>query len=210
MTVVENAAIVEIAPDRIYLADGQQIPFKYSMVLPSFRGPSFLRNVPGLTDAKGFIPVLPSYRHPEFASIYGVGVVTQLQPFEQTAIPIGVPKVGQMIEEMVLAVAHNIALDLGVIRGTQFQPTLQAICFADFGDTGALFLADPLLPNAKTGKRQRAISLQGKWVSWAKAAFEAYFLAKIRMGQTMPWFERWSLQALGLPLVEPVLNRKAA
>lgn len=201
--VMDNVAISQIEPDTIHLADGRSLPFKYAMILPPFRGPRFLREAPGLTDAKGFIPVLPTYRHPEFDSVYSVGVITQLKPIEATPIPIGVPKVGQMTEEMVMAAAHNIALDLGVISGQPIKPTLQAICFADFGDSGALFLADPLLPDA-AGHRRRAFTTKGIWVSWMKTAFEKYFMDKMRVGWTMPWFERAGLRAIGLPLVEPM------
>ncbi|GAB4330938.1 MAG: FAD-dependent oxidoreductase [Leptolyngbyaceae cyanobacterium] len=201
--VIDNVAISQIEPDTIHLADGRSLPFKYAMILPPFRGPRFLREAPGLTDAKGFVPVLPTYRHPEFDSVYSVGVITQLKPIEATPIPIGVPKVGQMTEEMVMAAAHNIALDLGVISGQPIKPTLQAICFADFGDSGALFLADPLLPDA-AGHRRRAFTTKGIWVSWMKTAFEKYFMDKMRVGWTMPWFERAGLRAIGLPLVEPI------
>ncbi len=204
--VMDNVAISHIEPDTIHLTDKRSLPFKYAMILPPFRGPRFLREAAGLSDPKGFIPVLPTYRHPDFDSVYAVGVVTQLKPIEQTPIPIGVPKVGQMTEEMVMSVAHNIALDLGVISGPLLKPTLQAICFADFGDTGALFLADPLLPDHE-GRRHRAFTTKGIWVSWAKTAFEKYFMDKMRVGWPMPWFERWSLQAIGLPLVEPVFTR---
>lgn len=201
--VIDNVAIDRIEPNLMHLTDGRSLPFKYAMILPPFRGPRFLREAPGLTDAKGFVPVLPTYRHPDFDSVYAVGVVTQLKPIEPTPIPIGVPKVGQMTEEMVISVAHNIALDLGVISGSPIKPTLQAICFADFGDTGALFLADPLLPD-QAGHRHRAFTTKGIWVSWAKTAFERYFMEKMRVGWTMPWFERTGLRAIGLPLVEPL------
>ncbi len=200
---MENTAIASFAADAVHLADGRMIPAKFVMVLPPFRGPKFLREVPGLTDAKGFIPVLPTYRHPEFEEIYAVGVVTQLKAVEQTPIPTGAPKVGLMSEEMALAVAHNIALELGVTSGTQVKPTLQAVCFADFGDTGALFLADPLLPDA-SGHRHRALIYHGIWVSWMKAGFEKYFLTKMRFGWTIPWFERLGFRVIGLPLVEPI------
>lgn len=203
--IMDNTAISRIEPEMMYMTDGRSLPFKYAMILPPFRGPKFLRDAVGLTDAKGFIPVLPSYRHPSIESVYAVGVITQLKPIEATAIPIGVPKVGQMIEEMVLCVAHNIALDLGVISGNSIKPTLQAICFADFGDTGALFLADPLLPD-HAGKRHRSFTAKGIWVSWAKTAFEKYFMDKMRVGWSMPWFERVGLRAFGLPLVEPITN----
>jgi sulfide:quinone oxidoreductase len=201
--VIDNVAMAQIEPDSIHLADGRCLPFKYAMILPPFRGSRFLREAPGLTDSKGFVPVLPTYRHPNFDSVYSVGVVTQLKPVEPTPIPIGVPKVGQMIEEMAMTVAHNIALDLGAISGLPITPTLQAICFADFGDSGALFLADPLLPD-REGHRHRAFTTKGLWVSWAKAAFEKYFMDKMRVGWTMPWFERIGLRAIGLPLVEPL------
>ena len=120
---MDNTAISHFEPDTLHLTDGRTVPFKYAMVLPPFRGPRFLREAQGLTDPKGFIPVLPTYRHPEFDSVYAVGVVTQLKPVEATPIPIGVPKVGQMTEEMVMTVAHNIALDLGVISGPMIKPT---------------------------------------------------------------------------------------
>jgi sulfide:quinone oxidoreductase len=200
---MKNTEIERIEPDTFYLKDGRSVPFKYAMILPPFRGPKFLREAEGLTDAKGFVPVQPTYRHPEFDSIYGVGVVTQLKPYEQTPIPIGTPKVGQMTEAMVMVAAHNIAVELGVRSGEPIAPTLQAICFADFGDTGALFLADPLLPDAETGKRHRAFVTKGPWVPIVKTAFEKYFMDKMRMGMSMPWFERSALQAIGLPLVAP-------
>lgn len=200
---MENTAISQFEPELVHLANGQKLPAKYVMVLPPFRGPRFLREAPGLTDAKGFVPVLPTYRHPDFDSIYSVGVITQLKPVEQTPIPTGAPKVGLMSEEMALAVAHNIALELGVSSGRQYQPTLQAVCFADFGDTGALFLADPLLPD-QAGNRRRALTYKGIWVSWMKTAFEHYFLTKMRLGWTIPWFERWGFRAIGLPLVESI------
>ncbi|MCG9890023.1 MAG: NAD(P)/FAD-dependent oxidoreductase [Thermosynechococcaceae cyanobacterium MS004] len=200
---MENTAIARFEPDAVHLADGRTIPAKFVMVLPPFRGPRFLREAPGLTDAKGFMPVLPTYRHPDFESIYSVGVITQLKAVEETPIPTGAPKVGLMTEEMALSVAHNIALELGVISGAQLKPTLQAICFADFGNTGALFLADPLLPDAE-GHRHRALTFHGPWVSWMKLGFEQYFLLKMRMGWTIPWFERWGFRAIGLPLVERV------
>ena len=201
---MENTAISHFESDAVHLVDGRVIPSKFTMVLPPFRGPKFLREAVGLTDAKGFVPVLPTYRHPEFPSIYSVGVVTQLKAVEQTPIPTGAPKVGLMSEEMALAVAQNIALELGVITGNQCRPTLQAICFADFGNTGALFLADPLLPNA-AGERKRAFIYHGFLVPWIKAGFEKYFLTKMYFGWTIPWFEKIGFKAIGLPLVVPII-----
>nr|WP_210404692.1 hypothetical protein [Chroococcidiopsis sp. TS-821] len=60
-----------------------------------------------------------------------------------------------------------------------------------------------MLPDPATGKRRRAIALQGAWVGWAKTAFEQYFLTKMRLGAAVPWFERLALRGVGLSLVEP-------
>jgi sulfide:quinone oxidoreductase len=206
IAVIENAAVMAVEPDQIRLTDGRSLPFAYSMLLPAFRGPQFLQDVPGLTDAHGFIPVLPTYQHPDDASIYAVGVIVQLHPPEATPLPVGVPKTGQMTEAMGMAVAHNIAIALGEISAPPVTPTLEAICFADFGNTGILFLADPVLPDPASGKRRRAIALQGAWVGWAKTAFEQYFLAKMRLGAAVPWFERLALKGAGLSLVEPLAS----
>jgi sulfide:quinone oxidoreductase len=127
-----------------------------------------------------------------------------IAPPEVTPLPLGVPKTGQMTEAMGMAAAHNIALELGVMGGKPVKPTLEAICMADFGDTGLIFIADPVLPDRKTGKRRRAVVKQGRWVSWSKLAFETFFLAKMRWGMAVPWFERLGLRTLGLSLVEPL------
>ncbi|KAI9134657.1 NAD(P)/FAD-dependent oxidoreductase [Acaryochloris sp. CCMEE 5410] len=204
VAVLENTAIDSVTPKKIILANGDAVPFQYAMLLPSFRGPGFVRETVGLGDAKGFLPVLPTYQHPVFPSVFSAGVVTQLAPPEVTPIAIGVPKTGQMVEAMGMAVAHNIALALGAISDQPVTPTLEAICFADFGDTGLLFLADPVLPDPETGQRRRAITLGGRWVGWLKTAFERYFLAKMRWGAAVPWFERLGLRAAGLSLLEAV------
>ncbi len=203
---IENAAITEITSHTVRLADNRRFAFNYAMFLPPFQGAKFLRDAPGLTNANGLVPILPTYQHPNFPSVYSLGVTVQLPPPETTPIPMGVPKTGQMTEAMGMAVAHNIARQLGEIKAPPVTPTLEAICMADFGDTGIIFIADPVLPDPKTGKRKRAIAKRGIWVSWIKTAFELYFMAKLRWGSAVPWFERVALRVLGLSLVKPLPN----
>ncbi|ACK70124.1 FAD-dependent pyridine nucleotide-disulphide oxidoreductase [Gloeothece citriformis PCC 7424] len=202
--IVENAAISRISPNTIFLEDNRQFPFQYSMLLPPFNGPDFVRSYPGLADDKGFLPVLPTYQHPQFESIYAVGVVVKINPPESTSIPVGVPKTGQMTEAMGMAVAHNIAVKLGEIKPVSMTPTLAAICMADFGDKGIIFLADPVLPESATGNRRKSVAYSGRWVSWCKTLFELFFLAKMRWGMAVPFFESWGLRALGLKLIKPI------
>ena len=201
--VIDNAEINVVHQHTITLANGQTLPFKYSMILPAFCGADFVKAVPGLADAKGFIPVLPTQRHPQFSTIYAAGVSIQLNQPDQTQIPIGLPKSGQMAEAMATAVAHNIAVELGAIQSPLQVPTLDALCFADFGKTGIAYIAAPVLPDPETGKRKHSYAVQGPWVVWVKAAFEEYFMVKIRSGLGMPWFEKLGLRALfGLKMLK--------
>ena len=200
---IANARISHIEAQTITLADGRQLPFKYAMILPSFRGVEFLREVPGLTDNKGFIPILPSQRHPDFPSIYALGVSVKLEQPKANLVPIDLPKTGQMTEAMGLAVAHNIAVELGAIKSPLTTPTLEALCFAEFGETGIAYIAAPIVPDPTTGKRSYSYAMRGRWVNWVKAAFEKYFMLKMRYGWGMPWFEKLGLRFLfGLSMLK--------
>jgi sulfide:quinone oxidoreductase len=109
-----------------------------------------------------------------------------------TPVPVGVPKTGFMIESMVTATALNIASLLKGQEPTEVG-TWNAVCLADFGDGGVAFVAQPQIP-----PRNVNWSSQGKWVHYAKIGFEKYFLRKIRMGKSEPFYERLALQALGI------------
>ncbi|BAY51993.1 sulfide quinone reductase [Thermostichus vulcanus NIES-2134] len=201
---ITNAEITAIEPHRILLRDGPVIPFGYSMILPPFRGVPFVR-ASGLGNEKGFLPLLPTLQHPNYPEIYGVGISVHLPPLEVTPVPVGVPKTGQMTEEMAIAASHNIAVALGELVADPVVPTLDALCFADFGNTGIAYIAAPVIPEPPGENRRLACALQGLWVSWVKAAFERYFLLKMRWGLGVPWFEQWGLRLFfGLSLVRPL------
>lgn len=201
--VITDAEIVRIEPDAVVLEDGRHVPQQFSMILPAFRGAQFIQNAPGLGDDKGFIPVLPNHRHPHFPSIFALGVSVKLAQPDKTRVPIGLPKSGQMTEAMGLAVAHNIAVELGALDEPLKIPTLDALCFAEFGDTGIAYIAAPVLPDPETGERHHSYAVQGRWVNWAKAAFEKYFMMKMETGTGVPWFERLGLKMLfGISLLK--------
>jgi len=67
------------------------------------------------------------------------------------------------------------------------------LCLADFGDGGVAFLAEPEIP-----PRNVNWASKGKWVHFAKIAFEKYFLRKIRRGESEPFYERHVLETLGI------------
>ena len=168
------------------------LPFAYSMMLPAFRGVAAVRGIEGLTNPRGFILVDKFQRNPAFRNIFAVGVGVAIPPMGPTPVPVGVPKTGFMIESMVTATAHNIA---ALLKGEEPREvgTWNAVCLADFGDSGIAFVAQPQIP-----PRNVNWSSSGKWVHYAKVGFEKYFLRKIRMGRAEPYYERLVLQALGI------------
>ncbi len=122
-----------------------ELPFAYSMMLPAFRGVEAVRGIEGLTNPRGFILADKFQRNTAFPDIFSVGVCVAIPPIAKTPVPVGVPKTGFMIESMVTATARNIA---SLIAGDapSAVPTWNAVCLADFGDTGVVFVAQPQIP----------------------------------------------------------------
>ncbi len=169
-----------------------QLPFAYSMILPAFKGVDAVAAVPGLCNPRGFVLIDAHQRSPKYRNIFSAGVCVAIPPVEATPVPTGAPKTGYMIESMASALSHNIAAE---IEGKQAdaRATWNAICLADFGDSGAAFVALPQIP-----PRNVTWAKEGKWVHLAKVAFEKYFLRKIRVGDVAPVYEKYVLKALGI------------
>ena len=167
-----------------------ELPFKYSMMLPAFRGIAAFRGIEGLVNPRGFIIVDKHQRNPKYPDIFAVGVAIAIPPLEQTPVPTGVPKTGYMIESMVAATRENIA-SLLAGREANSQPTWNAFCLADFGDRGVAFLAKPQNP-----PRNVNWASEGMWVHMAKVAFEKYFLHKVRSGVSEPYYEKAIMKLL--------------
>jgi len=168
------------------------VPFKYSMMLPAFKGVDAVFGIEGLVNPRGFVIIDEHQRNPTFRNIFSVGVCVAIPPVEATPVPTGTPKTGYMIESMVTATALNIrALIDG--REPAETATWNAICLADFGDTGAAFVALPQIP-----PRNMNWFAQGKWVHLAKIAFEKYFMRKMKKGSTEPIYEKVVMKAIGI------------
>lgn len=171
-----------------------ELPFKHSMMLPAFTGVDAVRHigVEGLVNPRGFVLVDEHQRNKIFKNIYSIGVCIAIPPIEKTPLPVGAPKTGYMIESMVTATAHNIAEELSGKEPTH-KATWNALCLADFGDSGVAFLAMPQIP-----PRNTTWSAEGKWVHLAKIGFEKYFMRKIRKGISEPYYEKLMLKLLGV------------
>ena len=203
---ITNAKIDRITPDGVEATevneDGStkkthKLPSKYTMFIPAFRGVDCLRGedgkwIDGLTNPRGFVLADKYQRNPKYGNIFSVGVCVAIPPYEATPVAVGMPKTGYMIESMVTATAHNIR-DLIAGKAPTHVPSWNAVCLADFGDTGVAFLAIPQIP-----PRNVNWSSQGYWVHLAKVGFEKYFLRKIRNGSSEPGYERFLMKTVGV------------
>jgi len=179
-----------------------EIPFRFSMMLPAFRGIKPLMGIEGLVNPRGFVIVDKHQQNPRYSNIFSIGVCVAIPPVGPTAVPVGVPKTGFMIESMVTTTALNIGQ---ILRGQPptHEGTLNAFCLADFGDTGVAFVAQPQIP-----PRNVNWASEGKWVHMAKVGFEKYFMRKIRSGKSEPFYEKLALNALGIHKLKAVRDVK--
>lgn len=182
--------VEELADDGAVKAT-HELPFAFSMFLPAFRGVEAIRGIEGLTNPRGFVLVDKNQRNPAFPNVFALGVTVAIPPIGKTPVPVGVPKTGFMIESMVTAIAHNLgALVDG--RPAEAEATWNAICLADFGDSGVAFMAQPQIP-----PRNVNWAAEGRWVHLAKIGFEKYFLGKVKRGEAEPFYEKLALDVLG-------------
>ncbi|GAD60110.1 FAD-dependent oxidoreductase [Brevundimonas sp. BAL450] len=184
--------VEEVAQDGSVKAS-HDLPFSYSMMLPAFRGVEAIRGVEGLTNPRGFVLVDKHQRNPTWPDIFALGVCIAIPPTGPTPVPVGVPKTGFMIESMVTAISINLR-DIIDGKPPTAEASWNAICLADFGDEGVAFIAQPQIP-----PRNINWAARGRWVHAAKAAFERYFLHKVRRGQAEPLYEKLALSLLGAP-----------
>lgn len=198
---ITNAKVTRIEPGKMYVdelgEDGDvlkqhELEFDYSMMLPAFKGVDAVAEVEGLCNPRGFVIVDEYQRSPKYKNIYSAGVCIAIPPVEETPVPTGAPKTGYMIESMVTAIVQNIEQELDG-REPEAKGTWNAICLADMGDTGAAFVALPQIP-----PRNVSWMKKGKWVHYAKVAFEKYFIRKMKKGTPEPIYEKYVLGALGI------------
>ncbi|WP_445369368.1 NAD(P)/FAD-dependent oxidoreductase [Methylomonas sp. BW4-1] len=196
-----NAKIDKIEAGMMYVTEvdenGQEkkkheLPFKHSMILPAFKGVDALTGIDKLVNPRGFVIVDENQRNPTYKNVYSIGVCIAIPPLEQTPVPTGTPKTGYMIESMVTATAHNIRAELDGKQPKE-KGTWNALCLADFGDSGVAFLAMPQIP-----PRNVQWASSGKWVHLAKIGYEKYFMRKVRKGISEPYYEKLTLKMFGI------------
>jgi sulfide:quinone oxidoreductase len=202
---ITNARVTKVEAGKMFvteLDDGGQVkkehelPFRFSMMLPAFKGVEAVAAVEGLCNPRGFVLVDENQRSKKYRNIFSAGVCIAIPPVEVTPVPTGAPKTGYMIETMITAIVHNIAAELSGQPATS-KGSWNAICLADMGDTGAAFVALPQIPPRNVNWFKK-----GKWVHVAKIAFEKYFMYKMKNGTSEPIYEKYMLKAMGIERLE--------
>lgn len=198
---ITNAKVTRVEDGKMFVTElddhgsvkkEHELPFKYSMMLPAFRGVDAVAAVEGLGNPRGFVLVDEHQRSKKYRNIFSAGVCIAIPPVEATPVPTGAPKTGYMIESMVGAIVHNIAADIAGQPATA-KGSWNAICLADMGDTGVAFVALPQIPPRNVNWMKK-----GKWVHLAKVAFEKYFIYKMKTGSSEPVYEKYVLKSLGV------------
>ena len=197
----KNAKTTKVEAGKLFVSEldaqgavlkDHEVPFKMSMMLPAFKGVDAVAAVPNLCNPRGFVIIDEHQRSKAYKNIFSAGVCVAIPPVEATPVATGAPKTGYMIETMVTAIVKNIADELAG-KEVSAKATWNAICLADLGDTGAAFVALPQIPPRNVNWFKK-----GKWVHYAKIAFEKYFMRKMKTGNSEPIYEKYVLKALGI------------
>jgi len=198
---ITNAKVTRVEEGKMFVTElddnGQvkkehELPFKFSMMLPAFKGVDAVAAVEGLCNPRGFVLIDEYQRSKKYRNIYAAGVCVAIPPVEVTPVATGAPKTGYMIETMVTAIVHNIDADL-TGKPADSKGTWNAICLADMGNTGAAFVALPQIPPRNVNWFKK-----GKWVHLAKIAYEKYFMYKMKNGTSEPIYEKYIMKMLGI------------
>jgi len=202
---ITNAKVTRVEPGKMFVTElddmgnlkkEHELPFKYSMMLPAFKGVDAVASVEGLCNPRGFVMVDEYQRSKKYKNIFSAGVCVAIPPVEQTPVPTGTPKTGYMIESMVSAIVHNIWADING-HAADSKGTWNAFCLADMGNKGAMFVALPQIPPRNVNWFK-----VGRWVHWAKVGFEKYFIYKMKHGNSEPIYEKHVLKWLGIERLE--------
>lgn len=176
-----EVGVKEVFEDKVVLNTGEEIPAKFTMLMPPFIGVDFVTKSPGLqATTAGYIPVTDDYRHSTLPNIWAAGIAVDVKPpFTCGEVPFSTPKTGYPSDETGKIVAENI---IRVQKGkTELKKkawgNIPGICVMDAGKKEVIILSDKLFK-----PRNFAIMIPNIFYDFSKVLFEKYFLWKTRNG----------------------------
>lgn len=176
-----QVGVEEVTEHKIKLTNGEELPFKFSMLMPPFIGVEFVTNSPELhAIPTGYILVKDSYQHVDYPNVWAAGIAVNVPlPFTPGKVPFASPKTGYPSDETGKIVAENI------IRVTEGKTKLKekawgripGLCVMDAGKKEVLLLSTSLFK-----PRTFAIMIPNVIYDFNKVILEKYFLWKSRNG----------------------------
>lgn len=176
-----QVGVKEVKEDKIILSSDEELPFKFSMLMPPFIGVDFVTNSPDLhATPTGYINVGDDYRHVDYPNIWAAGIaVNVVLPFTPEKVPFASPKTGYPSDETGKIVAENI------IRVSQGKTDLKkkawgkimGLCIMDCGKKEVIIFSDHLFK-----PRNFAIMIPNVIYDFNKVILEKYFMWKSRNG----------------------------
>lgn len=163
-----NTGISAVESGRVALSNGAQLPSTFTLIMPPYRGSQAMMASPDLVEGRGFVMCDLSMQHPRFPEVFAAG----------DGVNLDVPKTGHNAELQAKVAASNVASILeGKEPTAQFSPEL--FCNMPLGRSrGLLGIWKPSPPALANFQVQ--VTYAGRPAMWMKAAFERYYLWKLR------------------------------
>ena len=196
-----NAKVTKVEAGKMYVTEHDdmgmekkkhELPFSYSMMLPAFKGVDAVFGIEGLTNPRGFITVDKHQRNAE--------VQERLRGRRLRRHPAGGSHSGSgrhtedRLHDRIHGDRDRAQHPCRSYREpADAEATWNAVCLADFGESGVAFVAIPQIP-----PRNVNWFSEGKWVHLAKIAFEKYFIRKMKKGTSEPFYEGSIMKMLGI------------
>jgi sulfide:quinone oxidoreductase len=179
ITYLTEAQIDHVEEETVVLGNMHaRLPSRFTMIVPPYRGIRPVREVPGLGDKDGRIPVDRHYRSRQYPDIFAAGAAIQLKPLVTTLLPCGVFIPGTASAEMGRVAATNIAADLGYGKPLEKPPTeMKSFYVLDSAGHGLLMSLGP------QSWLNVQLNVPGPWGHWAKVMTEKYQMWQLQSGR---------------------------
>lgn len=176
-----QVGVKEVTENKILLTNDEELPFKFSMLMPPFIGVDFVTNSLDLhATPTGYISVKDSYQHVDYPNVWAAGIAVNVPlPFTPSKVPFASPKTGYPSDETGKIVAENI------IRVTEGKTKLKekawgkimGLCIMDCGKKEVIIFSDHLFK-----PRNFAVMIPNVIYDFNKLILEKYFLWKTKNG----------------------------